>query len=78
MKFVTLIALALLPIVLGTPVPDDTTDTDDPSISKWRVKQNTYCYYEPYENGGHKKEYYKGNTVYVKCRTTGGTDHGDW
>ena len=74
MKFVSLIALALLPIVLGTPVPDDTSDA---STSEWRVKENTYCYYEPYDNSGYKGEYYEGNTVYAKCRSSGGNDYGN-
>ena len=88
MKLATLIALALLPIALGTPVSNDTsvTDklgdgaTDAASTSKWRVTASSLACNAKSSSGSDSKTklwYHKGNIITAECWVTGEVVHGN-
>ena len=86
MKLATLIALALLPIALGTPISNDTsvTDklgdgaTDAASTSKWRVTASSLaCHTKPSSDSPIKRWYRNGDIITAECWVTGEVVHGN-
>ena len=89
MKLATLIALALLPIALGTPVSNDTSVTDKPhdggdvdaaSTEKWRVTAHSLACNAKSSSGSDSKTklwYQHGDIITAECWVTGETVRGN-
>ena len=80
MKLATLIALALLPIALGTPVPNDTSVADSQGLALWRVTAHLLnCRARPDSKSTSKiiKVYKNGEIITSPCWVEGETVNGN-
>ena len=86
MKLVALVALALLPIALGTPVSDSASDarrrapddTETAQTAKFRVTAHELnCRSQPNTDGKILRVYYNGDVLTIPCYEHGESVYGN-